>query len=60
MPLQFERPDYDPAAINEIVNKTLNKQRKILSLVRKHRKAKSAKAAAKVYKEIKLLVVTVW
>jgi hypothetical protein len=51
-------PDYDPVAVSELIGKTLSKQRQLLSLVRKHRKAKGSKAAAKVYKQIKELLVT--
>ena len=61
MPFQSnpnKHPHYDPVAVSEIVNRTLSKQRQMLRLVRKHRKAKDSAAAAKVYKEIKELLVT--
>ena len=61
MPFQSnpnKHPDYDPVAVSEIVNRTLSKQRQLLSLVRKHRKAKGSKEAAKVYKQIRELLVT--
>ena len=61
MPFQSnpnKHPDYDPVAVSEIVNRTLSKHRQLLSLVRKHRAAMGARAAAKVYKEIKELLVT--
>ena len=61
MPFQSnpnKHPGYDPVAVSEIVSRTLSKHRQMLSLVHKHRKAKDAKAAAKVYKQIKELLVT--
>ena len=61
MPFQSnpnKHPHYDPVAVSEIIGKTLSKHRQLLSLVRKHRKAKGARAAAKVYKEIRELLVT--
>jgi hypothetical protein len=61
MPFQSnpnKHPNYDPVAVNKIVNRALSKQRRLLKLIRQYRKESLPTGAAIVYKQIKELLVT--